>query len=105
MITHKPYCTGQRELHIVYQKAEDRYRIIHRCPCGALRRLGRYLYRGYAAAETAMNTTPVEKLFTQKKPKLATVLPVVEAPAIPLNQAWIICWRGICARNGYVSRL
>ena len=109
MIPHRPGCDGHRHLHVIFQKADEKYRIALRCACGAAKRLGRYLYAKHAAAEDAIASIPIEKLFTQKRkrtaPPPARPTPVVVAPDIPIKEAWVLWWRGICARNGHESRL
>lgn len=114
VIAHKDGCSGERHLHIVYRQEDDRYRLQLRCKCSASQRLGRYLYQGYQAAERAVATLPIEKLFTQKKgrtvPRPAGEPAIIEPPAviapdIPVGDAWVFWWRGLCAQQGYASRL
>jgi hypothetical protein len=62
-LTHREFCTGELEHHVQYEIGDNQFRVVVRCACGAVRWLGRRLYRNYAEAEAASRVV-LEKEFS-----------------------------------------
>lgn len=106
---HQDGCDGvQLSRHTIFERVTNAYRVIERCRCGVVRRLGSMTFARYADASAAENL-PGEEVFLPSPPKPKRKRGRKAAPPPPtsaeINAIWLQWWRGLMKSVGHESRL
>lgn len=109
-------CEGVLHHHVIRDAQLGTYRAQVRCACGALSRLAPTAHDGFDAANAEARAMPLVATQPEQprsrrpagpgRPR-RTLAPITDRKVsrAEVDQAWIMWWHGLCAKQGHESRL